>query len=190
MLRLASFALLLACPALASSEHRRLGLFAGAGYLKSTDGHGAVLTTGVRLDVARHFAVGFDLGYGVFQTPRDFQDRWWLMPSIAFVQPVGRATLDLGGGIGLAASSGYDDGQDFLAAPFDPSWALQLIPAGRLHARIGYAFSPAVEIFTRLEVGALLLEGHELGFRSRNPTPTLGQRVWGSLSLGVQLNYF
>lgn len=188
-MRAALLIVLLSATAHAGSEHHHLGVFVGGGYLKSTEGHGAALDAGIRLDLARNFSAGFDLGYGVFGTKRDTQDRWWLMPNIALVVPSGFATLDVGFGVGLAAASGYDDVNDFLLAPFDPSWALQLIPAGRVHVRLGVPVTPGFEIFTRLDAGGLLVEGNDLGFRSRNPTPTFEQRVWVNLWLGVQLNY-
>lgn len=163
-----------------------LGLLVGGGYLNDLDAHGGALNAGVRYAFAPHAAVGFDLGYGLLAGPTGFQDRWWLMPTLSAVTRSGDVEVELGLGLGLGAGSGYTDGTDFAAAPFDPSWAFQLVPAARAHASVGVQVSPRVLLFLRLDAGALMLEGTTLGFRDRNPSPVLTDRLWVDLWAGAR----
>lgn len=186
--RLAVLALTLtAAVAAADDSSQKLGLFAGAGYLGGAESHGGALNAGVRLATGRHFAFSFDLGYGLINTPRSAQDRWWLIPSAAFVVPLGRTRIDLGAGLGLGASSGYSNWADYGDAPFDPSWAFQLVPTARGHAMVTTSVSRRLELFARLDVASLLLDGNKIGLREGNPRPTLADTLWINLWLGVQL---
>ncbi len=42
-----------------------------------------------------------------------------------------------------------------------------------------------IDVFTRLDVGSLLLEGNTIGFRDGNPRPGIMDTMWINLSLGV-----
>ncbi len=157
----------------------------GGTYLAAPGANGAAATAGVRLAMGRLFALGFDLGWGVVATSTVVHDRWWLMPTAAFVIPVGRVRIDLGAGLGFATASGYDSMDAFLAAPFMPVWAFQLVPAVRGHVGGAVTLSDSIDGFLRLDAGSLLLEGQKLGFRDGNPNPTIMDTTWFGLSVGV-----
>lgn len=187
-LRLAVLSLVLtAAAAHAEPEQtpQKLSVFVGAGSVGSPDSYGGSLNTGIRLGLSNHFAASFDLGYGLIATPHDFQDRWWLIPSVAFVIPAGRVRFDLGAGVGLATSSGYSDAAEFFEAPFNPRWALQLVPAARGHVMASAQLTKKVDVFARLDVGSLLLDGNTIGFRDNKPRTSLTDTMWINLWLGV-----
>ena len=77
-----------------------------------------------RLRLGAH-VLSAELGYGVLGGSRGVQDRWWILASYAWRTPLDGATsLELGGGLGAGASSGYTDLDAFAAA-------------GTLHLRSG-----------------------------------------------------
>jgi hypothetical protein len=164
---------------------QKLGVFAGIGYLGSPGAHGSALTAGVRYAMGRHAALSFDLGYGVITASPIVHDRWWLMPAVAFVIPAGRAKFDLGVGAGFATSSGYDNMDQFLAEPFMPVWAFQLVPAVRGHAIASMQLNDTFDAFARLDVGTLLLDGNTIGLRDGNPRPGIMDTMWLNLAVGV-----
>jgi hypothetical protein len=170
----------------ASAAEPRLSVFADSGVLASPGGAGAALSAGLRYSPWRYVSFGFDLGYGLLDTKVSEQDRWWLVPTVAGVLPLGRVRLELGAGLGLGTASGYPSWSAFRAAPFAPAWAFQLAPLARGHAQVSLAISERVEVFGRLEVGGLLLEGNRIGFRDNNPRPSLAETTWGQLALGAQ----
>jgi len=156
-----------------------IGAFAGIGYLASPGSNGTVVTGGLRYAWSRHIALGGDVGYGAVGTNGPtVQDRWWLIPSLAFVIPMASARLDLGGGAGLGASSGYVSWTDYVAKPFAPTWAFQLVPVVRAHAMLGMPLTRDVDLFARLEVAQLcfLPTSHA----------TMMDSTWGALSIGAQ----
>ncbi len=164
---------------------QKLGVFLGLGYLGSPGASGSAVNAGVRLGLGRHAALGFDLGWGLITASPIVHDRWWLMPTVAFVIPVGRVRFDLGAGVGLATSSGYSDIAEFLGAPFMPDWAFQLVPAARGHGMATVQLTDTFDGFARLDVGSLLLDGNTIGFRDGNPRPSIMDTMWINLSLGV-----
>jgi hypothetical protein len=117
------------------------------------------------------------------------QDRWWLMPSVALVVPAGTARIDLGAGFGLAAASGYDSWAAYAAAPFDPAWAFQLVPAGRLHVAVMVPIAARVAVFARLET-AMLFGAGAVGFREGDANRPLRDISWTALWLGVHYRVF
>ncbi len=163
---------------------QKLGVFVGLGYLGAPGSHGSAFSSGVRLALGSHVALGFDLGWGLIAAPVVY-DRWWLMPTVACVIPAGRARFDLGVGAGLATSSGYDSLGKFAAGPFMPDWAFQLVPAVRGHAMASMPLSKNLDGFVRLDVGSLVLGGNTIGFRDGNPNPSVMDTLWLNLSLGV-----
>ena len=175
-------------PAPTDSGPQKLGFFIGTGYLGSPGANGAAVDLGVRLGLGRHFAFSFDIGYGMITATASpiVHDRWWLIPTMAFVIPAGRVRFDLGTGIGIGTSSGYTDMADFAAAPFMPSWAFQLVPVIRGHAMATTAINRRVDLFVRLDVASLLLDGNSIGIRDGNPNPGLIDTMWVNLWLGVQ----
>ena len=164
--------------AVPATKRTDLGIFAGAGYLGSPGGNGSTFTTGLRLGIGRHFAVSFDLGYGLLGTHPAVQDRWWLIPSAALVIPAGRVRFDLGAGLGLGASSGYVSWSGYLAKPFTPTWAFQLVPTVRAHAIAAVDITRDFDMFIRLDAATLLLLP---GSHAR-----ISDTTWATLSLGVQ----
>lgn len=164
---------------------QKLGVFLGVGYLGSVGASGSAANAGVRLSMGGHVALGFDLGWGLTAAANIVHDRWWLMPTVAFTIPVGRVRFDLGAGVGLGTSSGYSDVEEFAAAPFMPDWAFQLVPAVRGHALASMQLNSKFDVFARLDVGSLLLEGNTIGFRDNNPRPGVLDTFWLNLSVGV-----
>jgi hypothetical protein len=172
----------------APASPQTLGLFAGAGYLGSPGLSGGVADLGLRYAPLSHLALSFDLGYGVIGGSASTQDRWWLMPAAALVVPVGPATLDVGAGLGLGATSGYSSGSAYVAAPFTPVWAFQLVPAVRGHAMVTLSLGARLDGFARLEVASLLLGGNSIGSRVDNPHPEAADTLWYDLVLGVHFH--
>jgi hypothetical protein len=163
-------------------------VFAGGGYLASPGASGAALAAGVRLGVGRHLGLSFDLGYGVLGSSTTTQDRWWLMPSVAWVVPIGRVRFDVGAGVGLGASSGYTNLAAYIAQPFEPVWAYQLVPAARAHVMASVGVARGVDVFARLVVASLWLGAGPFGFRAGNEHPSLTDTTWGNLWVGVMWN--
>lgn len=164
---------------------QKLGVFVGLGYLAAPGANGSAASAGIRLAMGRHAALGFDLGWGVISAKKVVHDRWWLMPTLAVVIPVGRVRFDLGAGLGFATASGYDDINQFAGAPFSPVWAFQLVPAARGHLMGTMQLNQTFDAFARLDVGSLLLDGNSVGLRNGNPNPGLMDTMWMNLSLGV-----
>ena len=54
---------------------QRLGVTVATTYLGSGAGSGAAVSSGLRLALGRHFALGADLGYGLLGTPRAPSER-------------------------------------------------------------------------------------------------------------------
>lgn len=146
--------------------------------------HGAALSVGLRFSPVRYLALSFDLGYGVIGAQPTVQDRWWLMPAVAFVIPAGPVRIDVGAGLGLGAASGYATWSDYVAAPFTPVWAFQLVPAVRAHAMAALALRSKVDAFVRIDVASLLL-GAGIGFRVGNDQPAARDTIWYDLAVGV-----
>ncbi len=173
-------------PRAAASGSTSLGVYSGLGYLGIRDVNGGAFLVGSRLAVGRHAAFSFDFGWGALKLTDSpaVQDRWWLMPSAAFVIPVGPARIDLGVGLGVATTSGYDSSSTFLAAPFDPKWAFQLVPAGRLQAVVMVPVTEHVDIFARPETGMLFGAG-TAGLHKGNEDPPLRDVSWAALFIGA-----
>jgi len=175
------------------SRFTNLTGFAGAGYMTSGGGHGAALSSGVRLGIGRYFALGFDFGYGLMATPQGsafrgttMEDRWWLMPSMAFVIParVGshRLAFDLGVGLGVGTTSGYSSGARYADQPLSADWEYQLIPTFRLHAIAAMEVGKNLEVFARADAASLIME-HGTGLAVTDHT-------WLLLSLGTRFNLY
>jgi hypothetical protein len=166
----------------AREEPSKLSLFTSAGYLATSGGNGGALATGVRYAIGRHFALGFDLGYGLMATDAGMQDRWWFMPSMAVVVParIGKraATFDIGAGLGLGTSSGYASWSEYASHPFSADWEFQLEPAVRAHAIAALALTPSLEIFTRAEAAALVLP--------HGSSPNVTDSTWMMFSVGTR----
>jgi hypothetical protein len=176
---------------------RTLGVFASAGYLGSPGASGAAADLGVRWVLNRHVALSADYGYGMIgaagtvQDPsHSVEDRWWIMPAVAWLIPTRRVGFDLGAGLGLATASGYPSWASFHASPFGPAWAFQLAPAARLHAMASMPIGPDVDLFARVDAGSLLLGGNSVGIRSGNPTPGAMDTTWLGLSMGARYRLF
>lgn len=183
--RLAVFLAVLS-PLVAAADEptgEKLGLFVSTGFLSSPAGQGAAVSGGVRLGLGKHFAAGFDVGYGVMSTTPSLQDRWWLMPSVALVIPAGRLRLDLGLGAGFAESSGFDSVARLTADK--PTWSYQLIPTVRAHALVATQLTQRLDLFARIDAAALLFEGNTIGLREGEPRKGLTDSTWLNLSIGI-----
>jgi hypothetical protein len=181
----------------AEQRTRTVGLFASVGYLGSPGASGAATDLGVRWVLNRHVALSADYGYGMVgaagtvQDPsHNVEDRWWIMPAVAWIIPTRRVGFDLGAGLGLATASGYPSWASFRASPFGPTWAFQLAPAARLHAMASLPIGPGLELFARVDAGSLLLGGNSVGIRSGNPTPGAMDTTWLGLSMGARYGLF
>lgn len=173
-------------PGLTSTRRETLEAFVGVGYLGSPGANGSALSGGLRLRVARHLSLGLDLGYGVVQARVVTQDRWWMVPTAALVIPAGPVRIDLGIGVGLGASSGYTSWSAYVAAPFTPVWAFQLVPVARAHVAASMHLSQNVDLFARAELAGLLLDGTQIGFRDGNAGAGIRDTTWLNLSVGFQ----
>jgi hypothetical protein len=159
---------------------------AATSYLASGAGNGVAISTGLRLALGTHAALGADLGYGVLSAPSATQDRWWIIPTVAWVIPVERGRLDVGAGLGVGASSGYASFADYTGGPFSPAWAFQLVPAVRAHVMGATPLGRDVDLFVRVEAASLLLSGTGIGFRHGNANPGFADTTWFDLGAGVQ----
>jgi hypothetical protein len=164
---------------------QRLGVSAATSYLASGAGNGIAISSGLRLGLGTHAAVGADLGYGVLAGSAGTQDRWWIMSTIAWVVPTNYARLDLGVGLGLGAASGYPSFGDYTRAPFSPVWAFQLVPAVRAHLMWATPLGPDFDVFARIDVAGLLFAG-QIGFHHGDPNPATGDTTWLDVGAGVQ----
>jgi hypothetical protein len=165
---------------------QRLGVSAATAYLVSGAGSGVAVSSGLRLTLGTRAALGADLGYGVLTASSSTQDRWWAMPTIAWVSRVDNAHLDVGAGFGVGASSGYASLADYVGRPFSPVWAFQLVPAARGHVVVAAPFGHDCDIFARIEAATLLLSGSQLGFRHGNASPGPADTTWFDVAAGVQ----
>jgi len=160
----------------------KLSVFAGAGYLGTTGGNGAVVTTGARYMIGEHFAVGLDIGYGLMAVKDAMQDRWWIIPSMAVVFParVGKLPLsfDVGAGFGWGTSSGYASWDTYAARPFSADWAFQLEPAVRAHAIAAASVSHSVDVFVRADAAAMILP--------QGSSPNDADGMWLMLAMGTR----
>jgi hypothetical protein len=158
----------------------RLAAFVSAGYLGSASTYGAAIDTGLRLELGTHLAASLDFGYGlVGASVPTMQDRWWLIPSLAVVVPVGGLRIDLGAGLGVGTSSGYAHASDYFDAPFVPRWHYT-VPAVRAHAIAAHAVSRKVDVFLRADFASLVATGPLSGHAS------FGDTTWFGLYLGLQ----
>jgi hypothetical protein len=174
--------------ATADADKARLQALVGTGYLGGPGPGGAAFVMGLRSRPAAHLALAFDVGYSALAASQGVQDRWWLVPSVALVLPLdaGDTQLEAGLGLGLGASSGYTSGADYVAAPFSPVWAFQMVPAARLHAGFSTRLSRGLELFARIDVAALVLDDNSLGSRVGNTNPSLAETTWVDLLAGVR----
>ncbi len=169
---------------LAPQRTPRVDVFGSVGFLTNADAHGSALVAGTRLRFGPHFALSFDIGYGIIGSSTTVQDRWWLIPSAAVVLPIGPLELDLGFGLGLGTSSGYSDMGEFAREPFNPDWAFQLAPTARAHAIASVPLNADTTAFLRLDVATLLLEGNTIGLRDLNPQPSAMDPIWINVAVG------
>ncbi len=167
-----------------AAEPQRVSFLLAAGYLGSPGANGAFVSTGLRIGLGRHAAFGFDFGYGLMDASPVIHDRWWLMPSMAAVFPIGPVRLDVGFGFGLGTASGFADWDTFIRGPATHGWAFQVVPAIRGHLMGSTTLSRDLDAFVRLELASLLLDGNSFGFRDGNPNPTVTDTTWLSLSVG------
>jgi hypothetical protein len=165
---------------------QKLGVSAATSYLASGAGSGVAVSSGLRLTLGPHAALGADLGYGVLSATSATQDRWWIIPTIAWVVPTEYMHLDLGVGLGVGASSGYASFGDYAGSPFSPAWAFQLVPAARAHVMWSTPLGRELDAFARVDVAALVLSGTQLGFRHGDPNPGPGDTTWFTIGAGVQ----
>jgi hypothetical protein len=150
-------------------------LFVGPTALASPDGVGSAMQTGARVELTRHFALGFDFGYGLMSAAPRLQDRWWLMPSAAFVLPLGRLRLELGAGLGLGTSSAFASWTDYSHDHND--WEWQAVPTVRAHAMAGFALTERLGLYARAEAAAMLYRG----------PLSVAQSTWLDLGAGVTI---
>ncbi|MBK7863852.1 MAG: hypothetical protein IPJ65_35645 [Archangiaceae bacterium] len=181
---------LLLMAALAVPEHearRELGLFVGTGVLATPQGVGGPAQLGVRLQLARHFAVGFDGGYALISASPHLQDRWWLMPALAVVVPLGRLELDLGAGVGLGTSSAFGSWDAF--AHDRNAWELGFYPAVRVHAVASFPLTARLEVYLRAEAAALVT-GTPIGSREGDVIANFASTAWLNGGAGVLVRLF
>jgi hypothetical protein len=156
----------------ARAEEARLGIELGADVLQGQTDTGGALALGLRWMPLHGLAANLDLGYGILEAAPGVDDRWWAIPGVAWVAPIGALTLDLGGGFGVGTVSGYDSWNAYVARPFDPVWHTTA-PAASLHVQVDMPLGRRVGVFARTEIAALL--------------PDVEGTVWGGLWLGVRV---
>jgi len=176
-------ALQLDAPAQTPAHQARLSLFVGTGVLASAVGPGASVEGGARLSAARHLAVSLDVGYGILGSGAA-QDRWWLIPSLAFTGTLGPLRLDLGAGLGLGICSGYSAWSKYWSAPFSPDWADQLAPTARVHAGVALPLTEKLQLYGRVEATTLV---PVFGFRANDANLTFADRSALNFVLGAQV---
>jgi hypothetical protein len=165
--------------ATAADAPKRLSFLIGAGSLDSPGAAGGALWTGLRLALGRHLAVSTDLGYGLVGAAPSAQDRWWLIPALAAVIPLGPVRVDIGAGAGVGTSSGYPTWSKYLDAPFAPIWH-DTVPIVRAHASAALPLEPNLDVFARAEVASLLNAGPHDG-----TVDTLWVALWVGVQVGV-----
>ena len=180
-------AVLVATTASAELGSEGLSGFVGVGYLGSPGGSGAGASTGVRLGVGTHFAASFDLGYGFLAAAPFVQDRWWVIPAVALVIPVGQVRFDIGVGLGVGTAAAFASWHDYGAD--HTRWAVQLIPAVRAHGVAAVALTHRLELFARVDAGALLVEGNSIGVRDGGPPRPITDTTWITLGVGLQVRF-
>jgi hypothetical protein len=160
----------------------KLSAFASTGYLGTSGANGGAVSTGVRLALGEHFALGLDLGYGLIATANAMQDRWWLIPSMAVVVPTRiasrKTTFDFGVGFGAGTSSGYASSSEYSAHPFTADWAYQLIPTARAHAIAAMTVTPSLDLFIRADAAAMIMPD--------GTHATVTDTTWLMFSLGAR----
>ena len=178
-------------------EMRPLSAFASVGYLGSPGASGAAVNLGARWRLTRRLSLSADYGYGMLTAAGRLQDethhvedRWWIMPAVAWVVPTQRVEFDLGAGVGVATASGYPSWSFFGAAPFGPVWAFQLVPAVRAHAMAATPLTTALDVFARVDAGSLVLGGTSIGIRSSNQAPGPMDTTWLNLAVGMRYRLF
>jgi hypothetical protein len=153
-----------------------LGVWVGGDFLLDANAGGASLVAGLRYQPFAHFSVSFDVGYGLLAGPPGVEDRWWAIPSVAFVNRLGPTTFDCGAGFGVGTVSAYSSLSSYVAQPFDPT-SHTTAPALRLHAMVIVPRTPGLDLFARLEVATLLASGS-----------SWSDALWAGVSLGVQFH--
>ena len=186
----AILALTLISPSVAHAQVRepaqaRIGVVGGAALLGSDTGAGLAFDLGARVELNATHALSFRIGYGVLVGERETQDRWWILATYGGHLTLAQGLrLELGGGLGAGAVSGYDDLDAFIAAPFDPTWAYQLLPAMAVHTRLGWETGD-VSCFASAELGALM-DVPGLGVREGSAAQA-GDLMWFTMSVGTAL---
>jgi hypothetical protein len=170
-----------AAPRLFDHEPDTLHAFVGGGYLGSPGGSGASVLGGLRLGLGRHLALSFDLGYGSLSS---IQDRWWLMPAIAFVVPTSRVRFDFGAGFGVGTATYFGTWANY--AKDKPIGSAELVPTVRGHAVAAIKLTPGFELFGRIDVASQLLEGNAIGIRRGDGPTRNAETSWIALSVGGQ----
>ena len=183
-------ALSLASPSIARAEvhepvQARIGVAGGAALLGSDTGAGLAFDLGARVELDSTHALSFRIGYGVLVGERETQDRWWILATYGgHLALAPGLRLELGGGLGAGAVSGYDHLDAFIAAPFDPTWAYQLLPAATVHTRLWWE-AGNVSFFVGAEFGALM-DVPGLGVREGSARQA-GDLMWFTVSVGTAL---
>lgn len=186
----AILALTLASPSSAHAEvhepaAERIGVVGGAALLGSDTGAGLAFDLGARLELNATHALSFRIGYGVLVGERETQDRWWILATYGGHIPLTpELRLELGGGLGAGAVSGYENLDAFIAAPFDPTWAYQLLPAATVHTRLWWEVA-GVSAFVGAELGAVM-DVPGLGVREGSARQA-GDLMWFTVSMGTAL---
>lgn len=185
--------LALAAPSFASRAHAdddahaplRSGVVGSASLLGTPDvGAGLAFDLGARFELNTTHAFSLRAGYGVLVGDRETQDRWWMLASYGVQLPLDRGLrVELGGGLGAGAVSGYDNLDAFIAAPFDPHWAYQLLPAATVHARLWIEDGAHTSWFVGAELGGLV-DVPGLGVREGNAHQA-SDLMWLTCSVGT-----
>jgi len=158
-----------------SERFVQLAPFGGADLIAAPSAAGGAVVAGLRLGLGEHFAATLDLGYGLLGSSANAQDRWWAMPTAAYVLRIAWLRLDLGAGFGLGTSSGYESWAQYGEQPFTPVWHYT-VPAARLHVMAATEVARDLDLFVRVEEGLLFVSG------AWRPA---GQITWFGLSTGV-----
>ncbi|MBS2028495.1 MAG: hypothetical protein JST54_11365 [Deltaproteobacteria bacterium] len=151
-----------------------LAFYAGAGVLGSPGAVGSDVAFGLRMRAASHLALNLDTAYGLVAASGVAQDRWWAIPAIAAVAPLGSTTLDVGAGMGVGTTSGYASWSAYAAAPLEPTWH-HTVPAAQLHVSFSIPLEH-IDLMARAQAGTLL------GVAKLAPA----DGTWLGLTLGIQ----
>ncbi len=167
------------------AEPNHLHAFVGGGYLTTPGGQGAAVVGGMRYSIGRHFAVSLAASYGSLNS---IQDRWWVMPTIAWVIPAGAFRFDFGAGVGSSTATAFASWSDY--SRDQPMWVNEAVPSFRLNAIVAAPISPGFELFARADATMQLLEQTSLGWRrGEAPTRNTGT-MFLNLSVGCQFRLF